>query len=109
MLKNKNQAVRQGARRYDKRSVSSICEHWREPRNAEWRPQAQFFNSLLNIRPLSKLTALGNFNLFLPLITNIKGFRVGIAYLPFFYVKKLCCGHQFTQLHIPVIARVKIR
>jgi hypothetical protein len=27
--------------------ISSICEHWREPRNAAWRPQAQFFNSLL--------------------------------------------------------------
>ncbi|HPA14724.1 MAG TPA: hypothetical protein PKV75_05545, partial [Desulfobacterales bacterium] len=28
-------------------AYSSICEHWREPSNAEWRPQAQFFNSLL--------------------------------------------------------------
>jgi hypothetical protein len=28
-------------------AYSSICEHWREPCNAEWRPQAQFFNSLL--------------------------------------------------------------
>ncbi len=46
VLKNKDQAVRQGARRYNKRSIS-ICEHWREPRNAEWRPQAQFFNTLL--------------------------------------------------------------
>ena len=27
-------------------AYSSICEHWRAPRNAEWRPQAQFFNSL---------------------------------------------------------------
>ncbi|HPA16016.1 MAG TPA: hypothetical protein PKV75_12210, partial [Desulfobacterales bacterium] len=26
---------------------SSICEHWREPRNAEWRPRVQFFNTLL--------------------------------------------------------------
>ncbi len=47
VLKNKNQAVRQGARRYDK---SNICEHWREPRNAEWRPQAQFFNTLLDLK-----------------------------------------------------------
>jgi len=29
-------------------AYSSICEHWREPRKAEWRPQARFFNSLLN-------------------------------------------------------------
>jgi len=51
VLKNKNQAVRQGARRYDKRSIFlSICEHWREPRNAEWRPQAQFFNTLLDLK-----------------------------------------------------------
>jgi hypothetical protein len=35
VLKNKNQAVRQGARR--------------EPRNAAWRPETQFFNSLLNV------------------------------------------------------------
>ncbi|HPA14778.1 MAG TPA: hypothetical protein PKV75_05830 [Desulfobacterales bacterium] len=47
VLKNKNQAVRQGARRSDKRSIFSICEHWRESCNAEWRPQAQFFISLL--------------------------------------------------------------
>jgi len=26
--------------------ISSICEHWREPRNAAWRPQAKFFNSM---------------------------------------------------------------
>ncbi len=31
-------------------AYSSICEHWREPRNAEWRPQAQFFNTLLDTR-----------------------------------------------------------
>jgi len=50
LLKNKNQAVRQaGKARGDATSAaySSICEHWREPRNAAWRPQAQFFNSLL--------------------------------------------------------------
>ncbi len=47
VLKNKNQAVRQGARRCDKRSIFNICEHWREPCNAEWRPHAQFFNNLL--------------------------------------------------------------
>jgi len=35
-------------------AYSSICEHWREPRNAAWRPQAQFFNSLL----LPRLRAL---------------------------------------------------
>ncbi|MDD2315858.1 MAG: transposase family protein [Desulfobacterales bacterium] len=28
-------------------AYSSICEHWRVSRNAEWRPQAQLFNSLL--------------------------------------------------------------
>ena len=47
LLKNKNQVVRQGARRLDKRSISGICEHWREPCNAAWRPQTLFFNSLL--------------------------------------------------------------
>ncbi|MDY0377408.1 MAG: hypothetical protein RBR01_03135, partial [Desulfobacterales bacterium] len=30
-------------------AYSSICEHWREPHNAAWRPQAQFFNSLLDL------------------------------------------------------------
>ncbi len=35
-------------------AYSSICEHWREPRNAEWRPQAQFFNSLLSVASLDK-------------------------------------------------------
>jgi hypothetical protein len=45
LLKNKSQVVRQGARGFDKRSILGICEHWREPRNAAWRPYAQFFNA----------------------------------------------------------------
>ena len=46
VLKNKRPS---GKARGDATSAaySSICEHWREPRNAEWRPKAQFFNSLL--------------------------------------------------------------
>jgi hypothetical protein len=46
-LKNKNQVVMQGVRRFDKRSIfKHMCEYWREPRNAAGRPQAQFFNGL---------------------------------------------------------------
>jgi hypothetical protein len=35
-----------------------ICEHWRESRNAQWRPQAQFFNSLLNTMRAAFLTRI---------------------------------------------------
>lgn len=39
-VENKNQAVRQGA-------IHVVCEPFRKPREAAWRPKAKFFNSLL--------------------------------------------------------------
>jgi hypothetical protein len=35
VLKNKHQVVRQGARDFEKRSISGICEHFRRAGNAE--------------------------------------------------------------------------
>ncbi|MEW6672453.1 MAG: SDR family NAD(P)-dependent oxidoreductase, partial [Thermodesulfobacteriota bacterium] len=35
---NRHQVVRPGARRIDRRSIFNICEHWRGPRSAAWRP-----------------------------------------------------------------------
>jgi hypothetical protein len=48
VFKNKHQAVSQGVRRFGKRSIFIICEHLQKPHNAGSRPQAAFFNSLLN-------------------------------------------------------------
>jgi hypothetical protein len=55
-ISNAWQAVeKQGSGRQARRAairqaqhIPGICEHWREPRNAVWRPQTQFFNSLLD-------------------------------------------------------------
>ena len=47
VFKNKHQVVRQGARDFEKRSISSICEHLRRACNAAWRPQVSFLNTLL--------------------------------------------------------------
>jgi hypothetical protein len=47
LLKNKHQAVSQGARRFGKRSIFRICEHLQKPCNAGSRPEVKFFNSLI--------------------------------------------------------------
>ena len=47
LLKNKHQAVSQGARRFGKRSIFRICEHLQKPCNAGSRLEAKFFNSLI--------------------------------------------------------------
>jgi hypothetical protein len=47
VLKNKHQVVSQGARRFGKRSPPEADEHLQKSRNAGLRPQAQFFNTLI--------------------------------------------------------------
>jgi hypothetical protein len=44
-LKNKHQAVSQGARRFGKRSPPEADEHLQKPGNAGSRPEALFFNA----------------------------------------------------------------
>jgi hypothetical protein len=48
VFKNKHQTVSQGVRRFGKRSIFIICEHLQKPHNAGSRPEARFFNTLLN-------------------------------------------------------------
>jgi len=40
VFQSKHQAVSQGARRFGKRSISPICEHFRNPCNAGSRSEA---------------------------------------------------------------------
>jgi hypothetical protein len=47
VLKNKHQAVSQGVGRFGKRSPPAADEHLQKPHNAGSRPQAQFFNTLI--------------------------------------------------------------
>jgi hypothetical protein len=55
LLKNKHQAVSQGAQRFGKRSTLMVCEHFQKPRNAGSRTQAQSCNNLLDpIAPAKK-------------------------------------------------------
>jgi hypothetical protein len=46
-LKNKHQAVSQRARRFGKRRPPAADEHLQKPHNAGSRPQARFFNTLI--------------------------------------------------------------
>jgi hypothetical protein len=55
VVKNKLQAVSQGVRLFGKRSPSEADEHLQKPHNAGSRPQALFFDTLLN----SQLTQEG--------------------------------------------------
>jgi hypothetical protein len=45
LFKNKHQAVSQGARRFEKRSISIICEHLQKLCNAGSRPEALFLTA----------------------------------------------------------------
>jgi hypothetical protein len=47
VLKNNHQAVSQGVRRFGKRSPPEADEQLQKPHNAESRPEARFFNTLL--------------------------------------------------------------
>jgi hypothetical protein len=51
LLKNKHQAVRQGVRRFGKRSPPAADEHLQKPHNAGSWPQARFLNTLLIVEP----------------------------------------------------------
>jgi hypothetical protein len=58
LLKNKHQAVSQGARRFGKRSIFRICEHLQKPCNVGSRPEVKFFNS--RIEPDHRLLPQGS-------------------------------------------------
>jgi hypothetical protein len=58
VLKNKHQAVRQGVRRFGKRSPPAADEHLQKPHNAGSRRKARFSNILL-IPVTDLLTARG--------------------------------------------------
>jgi len=56
VLKNKHQAVSQGVRRFGKRSPPEADEHLQKPHNAGSRPEARFFNILLESADHLELT-----------------------------------------------------
>jgi hypothetical protein len=56
VLKNKHQAVSQGVRRFGERSPPAADEHLQKPHNAGSRPQARFFNTLLESTDHLELT-----------------------------------------------------